>query len=524
MYLSIRLRLICSFIVIILLMFTVGLMGLAKIKTVNSMMEEMSNTIMPGVKYIMAIDKNTSDYKAAVRQYILSTNDEDKDAADRELANSIRELGSNKQEYEKIIATAEDRELYDQFNKEWENYMLLATQAMMMSRYYNAEARGLLSGDVMQSYSSAQKTLNSMVGLHDRMTDERYGSSRAQYSSAVIMVVSFIIFAGLAGLVLSLLISRNIAGGLARVAERAHLVAAGDLTAEDIRVRGRDEIAQLSSAFNQMKNNLKQTIHQLVNFSDAISIAATKLSGQAQQTSAGACETSSTVGQMAATVESAALNARNVSLVTGEAAQNADEGTRGIDRIQGQMDSIISTTNLTAQVISGLSETTGRVSQIVDMISQIADMTNLLALNAAIEAARAGEQGRGFAVVADEVRKLAEQTTDAAKEINKLIGQVQQESKETVEAMDLGRRQVEDSVAVVNDVGNKFKGIISIVEDLARQVRSLAAAAEEISSGIQSVAYTTEGQTAAMEEVSAAAQELNMMAAGIDRLVKKFKV
>ncbi|MHB8156915.1 MAG: MCP four helix bundle domain-containing protein [Desulfocucumaceae bacterium] len=64
MSLSIRLRLMGFFIIIILLMFTVGLMGLAKLKSVNSMMEEVSGTIMPGVKYIMAIDKNTSDYKA----------------------------------------------------------------------------------------------------------------------------------------------------------------------------------------------------------------------------------------------------------------------------------------------------------------------------------------------------------------------------------------------------------------------------------------------------------------------------
>ncbi|MFZ5642650.1 MAG: methyl-accepting chemotaxis protein [Bacillota bacterium] len=524
MSLSIKLRLMVSFAIIILFLFTVGMMGLSKMKAVNSMMEEVSSTIMPGVKYIMAIDKNTSDYKAAVRQYILSTNDKDKEAADSELAKSIRELGANKQEYEKVITTTEDKELYDQFNSEWENYLRMATQAIMMSRYYNEEASSLLSGEVMQSYSNAQKTLSKIVELNERKAEERYSKSRAQYNSAVYMVVSVTIIAGAAGLILAFTISRDISGGLARIAERARLVAAGDLTAQDISIRGRDEIAQLSSAFNQMKNNLKDTIYQLVSFSNALYSAATKLSGQAQQTSAGACETVSTVEQMASTVENVAQNYRNVSLGTEEAAKNADEGTRGIDRIYAQMDSIISTTNITSQVINGLSDTSGRVSQIVDMISQIADQTNLLALNAAIEAARAGDQGRGFAVVADEVRKLAEQTTGAAKEINKLISQVQQESMEAVKAMDSGRLQVEDSVVVVNNVGNKFKGIIAIVEDLAQQVRSLAAASGEISSGIKMVVLTTENQTAAMEEVSAAAQELNTMAAGVDKLVKNFKV
>jgi methyl-accepting chemotaxis protein len=338
------------------------------------------------------------------------------------------------------------------------------------------------------------------------------------------MVIAFIAFAGVAGLLLSLLISRSIAGGLSRVAGRANLVADGDLTAEDIPVRGRDEIALLSTAFNQMKNNLKKAINQLSGFSNTLYEEATRLSGQAQHTSSGACENASTVGEMAATLENAALSAQNISSVAGEAAQKAKEGARGLERINSQMDSIISTTNMTAQVITSLSGTIGRVSRIVEMITGIAEQTNLLALNAAIESARAGEQGRGFAVVADEVRKLAEQTTDAAKEISRLMINIGKESKESVEAMARSSVQVEDSVKVVNDVGNIFTQIINIVDDMARQVRSLAAATGDISAGIQSVAQTTEGQTAAMEEVSAATQELNRMSANIDQLVKNFKI
>ena len=523
MSLSIKQRLLLSFGLIIAMAIVVGVVGLINLGHVNQMVDQMSNNVLPGIKYAKSIDDNISDYRSAIRGYILSSSATEKEQAEKEISQSLANLEENKKEYEKTISTEEDQSTYDQFNTNWNNYFKYNVMALDQSRQGNdEEARAILNGSITQHYDRTQNELAKMVDLKNSRANEMYQMSQEKNSSAKITVIASIVLAGLAGLLLSILISRRIADSLAAVAKEAGRLADGDLTSKDISVRGKDEIARLVKAFNHMKNNLKTTFQQLTDISKTLYVSAQELAGQAQQTSAGANETAAAVGEISSTVDEVSLNAQNVATATGEASKNALEGSQNIQRINAQMNSIVTTSNSAASVINELTETLGRVNQIVELITSIADQTNLLALNAAIEAARAGEQGRGFAVVAEEVRKLAEQSAEAAKQISQLILQVQDESGKAVTAMSEGNLQIKNGEKVIRETGQSFNGIINIIEGLAKQIQDVAAATEQVSSGVQNIAATTEQQTASMEEVSAAAEKVTGMANKMDDIVKSF--
>ena len=69
------------------------------------------------------------------------------------------------------------------------------------------------------------------------------------------------------------------------IVKAARDIATCDLTAQDIKVRSRDELHDLAIAFNQMKGNLHQIISQVDDHAKHVSAAAEELSGNSEQLS-----------------------------------------------------------------------------------------------------------------------------------------------------------------------------------------------------------------------------------------------
>ena len=294
--------------------------------------------------------------------------------------------------------------------------------------------------------------------------------------------------------------------GAVRIARQ---VADGDLSVK-VRTGGSDEMARLMLALDDMTENLRRIVGEVVISAGAVAQAGEQVrQGQqdlSQRTETQAStleETASSMEELTATVSQNAETARKATALAAGAAGVATEG----GQVVGQV----------VQSMSGISESARRIADIIGVIDGIAFQTNILALNAAVEAARAGEQGRGFAVVAAEVRSLAQRSAEAAREIKTLI----------TDSVD----RVESGARLVDTAGRKMDAIVSSVREVSALIAEIAAASEEQRSGIEQVNaaigqmdQVVQKNAALVDQTSHATETLHQHAAALLRSVAQFRL
>jgi methyl-accepting chemotaxis protein len=381
-------------------------------------------------------------------------------------------------------------------------------------------------GDYISSYAPLRDASGNVIGaLGLDMDVSVYDAINRQIMGQSIPV--FVLMGILALMVYVLIVwflSRSLRP-LGIIVKGAEATASGDVAEakrilSDARIRSNDEIGRAYYAMAQMVEKLGVTLKEVVsdmestahNLVDSVNQfnsetsemldmnvkleeAVTQLAQGAQQQRLGTEEGARSMNEINLAITRVSEASANMSILSGEAMEQAEQGQDSIRRLKHQVESIYDMTMQTSITMDTLNGRMNEIDPVLHLVADVAEQTKLLALNAAIEAARAGEQGSGFAVVAAEVRKLADTSAVSTQRITSLLKQIRQDTAQITKGMKEGSQGVGIGTELSSQAELLFNRTMERFVHVNSQIQEISAASEEVLASSEEV-------TVSMEQIS----------------------
>lgn len=282
----------------------------------------------------------------------------------------------------------------------------------------------------------------------------------------------------------------------------------GDFTCScPIQFRG--EFKSIQKSIEEFQDTINQTLSQIGRVAHLVDSGSEDVAAGATDLAKGSEEQAHSINDLFNIVGKVNEQISNSAKYAKEANDYGVETGHIIEKSHQEMKQLV-------QAMEKIGEVASHISGIIKTIDEISSQTNLLALNASIEAARAGEAGKGFAVVADEIGKLAKQSAEASGDIEELINQ----SLVYIEdGQDYATQMRTGFEAVAQSSGK----ILDMVRQIAEEAEDQANAVDRILGNIEDISNIVSTNSATSEESSAAGQELSNQATNLNNLLGKFK-
>ncbi|WP_210031314.1 methyl-accepting chemotaxis protein [Methylobacterium sp. PvR107] len=551
---SIKTALIGAFGCLALIAAGQGALSLIRLSGIRYSVNEVTKNWLPSALILGTIQNDIADIR--VKQFrMLTYNATPEQRADNQKLQAavMAKLAADRAIYEPMIASPEERSLWQTFGRLWTRYEAsYRTMTQLLEQGQPAEALALIgSRDQLDMYNRMREALAADAELNNRSAHQEASSALAQAEAATLAAYVAVGFAVAAALAASLFGMLRVSRPITVMTQGMAVLAGGDAVAEVPYQNRRDKIGAMAAAVQVFKDNLIRTRQLEAETAEArraaeeqrtsgmrqmadsferavggiiglVSSSATELQATAGSMSAMAAQTSAQSTTVAAAAEEAASNVNTVAAAAEELGSSVQEIGRQVDGSAELARRAVGEVDRTGALVQELSTAVTRIGDVVGLISSIAGQTNLLALNATIEAARAGAAGRGFAVVASEVKALAEQTAKATEEISGQIARVQDSTGQAVTAIGAITGRIQEISGVATTIAAAVEEQGAATQEIVRNVTQAAQGTGSVTSNISGVAGAAEQTGAAASQVLGAASELSRQSERLSAEVGRF--
>ncbi len=535
--LSIRHRLIATFVLILVIILAWSFLSLSRLAATNQQINTISQQRVPDLIAVNDVYDRFNRVVVPATAIVYSATSEERRGLQEQIELLTENLETAKAGYAETMSSDFERERFEAYVAlEQEFFEALDEAVEFAANFRAADAIRIWESRLMPLSEEAASTLRELVAHNQNLVQQADREAAAAYQFSILLtVVITVLVAGLMFLMGAVLI-RSISGPLREAMRVADSIAQGDLST-DIQTRGKDELAQLKQSLGAMQASLRDAVgsiqgstERLVNSAEAMNEVTDRSERNSQQQSDELEQAATAVNELTTAIAEVAQTASDTARESEQADEQTQSGLSEVGRAVGAIEQLVKDLEATGHDVDELSAQVRNVTSVLDVIRGIAEQTNLLALNAAIEAARAGEAGRGFAVVADEVRALASRTAESTTEIESIIEAVETGTNNAVRAMKTSNEsagQTLDAGQKASDALNTIAGLMTSIRDrntsAASAAEEQAHVAREIDTNLVNLRDLGQQSTEDAQKVSRAGEELVALAGELEQLAARFR-
>jgi methyl-accepting chemotaxis protein len=552
--LSIRAKLIAVISFLLIAMIGLGLLAISRMQALNTNVTDIQSNWLPGVRLLGDLRSGVTSYRSVLREHMLVETEDEKVAQEKTLQMLVERNLKIRKEYEQRIASPEERALYNDWVKTWDEYKNGAAEVIALSRKATStsthEAHEMNMITVNLIGLKADKILEKSIELNNKGADRAGAQATQTYQFGFVIVSAILAVCAVLGIGIGVYLVRDVSKGIASVVNPMRALGQGDLAVEIPHQGEKTEIGTMASALQVFKEALiakkaadeaaaldadakiqrgqrvdsitrefESMIGELV---DSLSSSSTELEAAANTLTSTAETTGDISNSAASASQEVSSNVQSVSVATEEITSSVAEISRQVQESSRIASEAVRQAQKTDTNIAELSQAAARIGDVVKLITAVAEQTNLLALNATIEAARAGEAGRGFAVVASEVKALASQTAKATDEISLQIAGMQSATQESVSTI----KEISTTINLISEISGTVAAAVeeqgAATQEIARNVQLAAERSGQVATSIGDVSRGAGETGAASSQVLSSARMLSSDSARLKTEVQKF--
>jgi len=551
---SIRAKIVSVVAILLVAMIGMGLLAVKNMRSINANTVDIATSWLPSVRVLGDLQSNVIMNRNILREHLLAESLEDKLKVEKAIAANVESIAKSRQAYEPLITSPEERALYSEWSRAFEEYKKGVQEVMALSRkaagQIPREAHELNTRTVNRILTDADNILRKDVDLNNAGADKAAAEAADNYASSFAVLAALLGFVVIVGSAVSFVLVRDVSNGIASIVKPMQALGEGDLTAQVPHQGEKTEIGAMADTLQVFKDALiakkaadeaaaqdaeakiargrrvdsvtrdfESMIGEIVS---TVSSASSQLEASASTLSSNAQRSKELATAVSAASEEATANVQSVASSTEEMASSITEIGRQVQESARMANDAVGQARSTTERVSELSKAATRIGDVVELINTIAGQTNLLALNATSEAARAGEAGRGFAVVASEVKALAEQTAKATGEIGQQITGIQAATHESVSAI----KEISGTIEKLSEISSTIASAVeeqgTATQEISRNVQQAAKGTQQVSSNITDVQRGAAETGAASSQVLSAAKSLSGDSGRLRAEVSKF--